>query len=39
MNEEGTQQVGVITVGLLTPKWYNLLDEYQFDILISLFGD
>lgn len=37
MNEEGTQQVGVITVGLLTPKWYNLLDEYQFDILISLF--
>jgi len=37
MNEEGTKQVGVITVGLLAPKWYNLLDEYQFDILVSLF--
>lgn len=37
MNEEGTRQVGVITVGLLAPKWYNLVDEYQFDILMSLF--
>lgn len=37
MNEEGTKQVGVITVGLLAPKWYNLLDQYQFDILVSLF--
>ena len=37
MNEEGTKQVGVITVGLLAPKWYDLLDEYQFDILVSLF--
>ncbi len=38
MNEEGTKQVGVITVGLLAPKWYNLLGEYQFDILMSLFS-
>ncbi|CAM5617922.1 histidine kinase OS=Lysinibacillus sphaericus OX=1421 GN=LS41612_06055 PE=4 SV=1 [Lysinibacillus sphaericus] len=38
MNEEGTKQVGVITVGLLAPKWYNLLDQYQFDILALFFG-
>ena len=37
MNGEGTKQVGVITVGLLSPKWYSLLGEYQFDIFISLF--
>ncbi|KOS67584.1 histidine kinase [Lysinibacillus contaminans] len=37
MNEESTRQVGVITVGLLSPKWYSLLDEYQYDILMSLF--
>lgn len=37
MNVEGTEQVGVITVGLLSPKWYNLLEEYQFDLLVSLF--
>ncbi|WP_341300116.1 sensor histidine kinase [Lysinibacillus sp. FSL H8-0500] len=37
MNEDGTKQVGVITVGLLAPKWYDLVDEYQLDILMSLF--
>jgi len=37
MNPEATRQVGVITVGIITPKWQHLVEEYQSDIYISLF--
>lgn len=37
MNSNATKQVGVINVGIISPKWYNLLGQYQSDILISLF--
>ncbi len=36
MNSTATKQVGVINVGILSPKWYHLLIQYQTDILISL---
>lgn len=37
MNKEATKQVGVITVGIITPKWYSLVEQYKSDILVSLF--
>lgn len=37
MNPEATRQVGVITVGILTPKWYVLVEQYKSDIIISIF--
>ena len=37
MNPDATKQVGVITVGIITPKWYQLVGEYQLDIFIALF--
>lgn len=37
MNPEATRQVGVVTVGIITPKWRHLVEEYQFDIFIALF--
>ncbi|MER2192715.1 MAG: sensor histidine kinase [Solibacillus sp.] len=36
MDENGTKQVGVINVGILSPKWYQLIEEYRFDLFISL---
>lgn len=36
LNEDGTKQVGVINVGILSPKWYHLVKEYRLDIFISL---
>lgn len=37
LNVEGTKQVGVINVGILSPKWHLLFKYYRSDILISLF--
>lgn len=37
MNSDATKQVGVINVGILSPKWYILVGQYKSDILISLF--
>lgn len=36
MDVAGTKQVGVINVGILSPKWYQLIEEYRFDLIISL---
>lgn len=37
MNSEATKQVGVVNVGILSPKWYMLVEQYKSDILFSLF--
>lgn len=36
MNGDATKQVGVINVGIITPKWFNLVSQYKSDIMISL---
>ncbi|MEO4054327.1 sensor histidine kinase [Solibacillus sp. CAU 1738] len=36
MNVNGTKQVGVIIVGILSPKWIQLVAEYRSDIFFSL---
>lgn len=36
MNMDGSKQVGVINVGILSPKWYQLVQLYQADIFFSL---
>ena len=36
MNVDGTKQVGVVNVGILSPKWYHLIQQYQMDIIMSL---
>lgn len=36
MNIDGSKQVGVINVGILSPKWSQLIAEYRFDLFISL---
>ena len=36
MNAEGSKQVGVINVGILSPKWTQLVEEYRADIFFSL---
>lgn len=36
MNQEGSQQVGVINVGILSHTWFNLWEQYRSDILFSL---
>jgi two-component system, CitB family, sensor histidine kinase DctS len=36
MNEEGVKQVGVAVVGVLTPTFQALVDQYRNDILLSL---
>lgn len=36
MNRDATKQVGVINVGILSPKWYILVESYKLDILFSL---
>lgn len=36
MNEAGTKQIGVINVGILSPKWYQLIEDYRLDLFISL---
>ncbi|MBY0121748.1 sensor histidine kinase [Bacillus sp. S/N-304-OC-R1] len=37
MNEEGVKQVGVVTVGILSPTIQTLITEYRVNMLISLF--
>lgn len=37
MNEEGVKQVGVVTVGILSPTIHSLIVEYRNDMLLSLF--
>ncbi|WP_255551580.1 sensor histidine kinase [Sporosarcina sp. E16_8] len=37
MNEEGVNQVGVVTVGILSPTIQSLIIEYRSDMLLSLF--
>ena len=36
MDEEGVKQVGVVSVGILSPTWQSLLNDYKTDILFSL---
>lgn len=36
MNKEGSRQVGVVNVGILSPKWYHLIQQYRIDIMVSL---
>ena len=36
MNVDGTRQVGVVNVGILSPKWYHLIQQYRFDIAVSV---
>ncbi|QED46168.1 ATP-binding protein [Cytobacillus dafuensis] len=37
MNDEGVKQVGVVTVGILSPTIQSLIVEYRNDMLLSLF--
>ncbi|WP_066388802.1 ATP-binding protein [Neobacillus mesonae] len=37
MNAEGVKQVGVVTVGIMSPTLQSLILEYQKDMFISLF--
>ncbi|MBE1555619.1 ATP-binding protein [Sporosarcina limicola] len=37
MNEDGVSQVGVVTVGILSPTIHSLIVEYRNDMLLSLF--
>ncbi|MBU8877787.1 sensor histidine kinase [Bacillus sp. FJAT-29790] len=37
MNEEGVRQVGVVTVGILSPTIHSLVVEYRDDMFFSLF--
>lgn len=36
MDEEGVKQIGVVSVGILTPTWQSLLNDYKNDILFAL---
>lgn len=36
MDEEGVKQIGVVSVGILSPTWQSLLNDYKSDILFSL---
>lgn len=36
MNEEGVKQIGVAVVGILTPTFQALVEQYRNDILLSL---
>ncbi|WP_301107914.1 sensor histidine kinase [Sporosarcina sp.] len=36
MDEDGVKQVGVVSVGILSPTWQSLLYDYKNDILFSL---
>lgn len=36
MNTDATKQVGVINVGILSPKWYHIVPAYRNDIIFSL---
>lgn len=36
INVEATKQVGVINVGIISPKWYQLISAYQYDFFIAL---
>ncbi len=36
MNSDATKQVGIINVGILSPKWYILVGSYKLDIFLSL---
>lgn len=37
MDEEGVRQVGVVTVGILSPTIHSLIVEYRSNMLLSLF--
>ncbi|WP_313799586.1 sensor histidine kinase [Cytobacillus sp.] len=37
MNDEGVKQVGVVTVGILSPTIQSLIMDYRNDMLLSLF--
>ncbi len=37
MDEQGVRQVGVVTVGILSPTIHSLIVEYRVDMLLSLF--
>jgi len=37
MNDEGVRQVGVVTVGIMSPTFQSLILEYRKDMLLSLF--
>ncbi|WP_153722040.1 ATP-binding protein [Sporosarcina cascadiensis] len=36
MDQEGVKQIGVVSVGILSPTWQSLLNDYKNDILFSL---
>ncbi|MEV9640696.1 sensor histidine kinase [Mammaliicoccus sciuri] len=36
MNDEGVKQIGVVSVGILSPTFQSLLNDYKTDILFSL---
>lgn len=38
MDEEGLRQVGVVTVGILSPTIQSLIAEYSSNFMLSLFG-